>query len=179
MAHPIHGTIGPLTAALHSQYPNQNLEHAFIQWYAEMRFGKKGSGMVKHYFVDGPGDMGIDYCVETKTGYVVIQSKFSQTLLDSSIPKAWCDEFAGVVDHLNDISDSDDFKTWIAKCTKQATKDLYTSIRSAAKNGKQVRFVFATTRKFDGVAPATFRIDARDEIAYCHRSHEIPQGAIV
>ena len=172
MSHAIHAVIEPLSAHLRKAYPNKSLEHAFQRWYAEMRFGKSGHANVTHHFVDGPGDLGIDYVVETQTGFVVLQAKFSQTSLDVAVPMHWYKNFEAAMDHLVYATDDDAFERWLNGSNKMATRDLYRRIRDAYAQRRQVRFVFLTTRPRGRGTEERYRIEAREEVAYLWSLHQ-------
>jgi hypothetical protein len=165
MADPIAAALGNLAAHLKHEYPTLKPESAFIKWYVEMRFGKHPHG-VELTYTDGPNDLGIDYCVKTPVGYLVLQSKYSANHANGSLAPSDVVSFQSVHRHLTGSTTAIEFSEWKAKAGGTTRKLLYQKIRSAAEAGKSVRFVMITTKEHPSITPHELRIDARPEIAY-------------
>jgi len=167
LPHAIHEVVPKLEQEFSSSAYGRQLSHrAFIAWYAQARYGCGPNSGTSLEFLDGSHDGGVDACIRSAHELVVIQSKYSQTSLDSAIPRAWLDAFALAVRHLQGATEAEEFRTWLRSVRSQARKDVYREVRSTSERGGLVSFVFVTTRPCDHSATLPFRTEDRDEISH-------------
>jgi len=136
-------------------------ERAFIEWYAEARFGN----FCKPRMLDGKKDGGIDAVIDIGEITYVLQSKYEVTPRVSLVSRNDIGEFQNLARKFKDPNCEDEYSDWIST-VRVEIRNLYNKIhQKAVKNPKQVRFIFITTKRSEFVDDELFETEDIQKIS--------------